>query len=241
MPASATACGAIGPNDDVSRSPSQLNGGCGGRHLSAPTGARAYGTPENDQRSPRQTPRTRPPGTVTTPSMEAPYEVFPSRSTTTECASLPLGSVFMHVRARRRAAPPPVMKDEGLLFQGVISALSEHWTPTSTRYFRVRRARRVTTRAGNLLRLRGRRRWHVDADNDCRTGPQSIADQCIESAGERDRRATEPGRAGDIGTRQPLRHGDTKFADRAGRAADDQRHDRSNQGRGGRRSQTSDQ
>ena len=41
MPAAATLCGAIGPNEDASRTPVQGSGGCGGRHRRSPAGDRA--------------------------------------------------------------------------------------------------------------------------------------------------------------------------------------------------------
>ncbi len=60
IPGTAAAWGAIAPNVDASLIVSHGSGGSGGRQRSGPTGARAYGTPENDHRSPRHTPRNRP-------------------------------------------------------------------------------------------------------------------------------------------------------------------------------------
>ena len=50
----------MAPNVDASLTVSHGSAGSGGRHRSGPTGERAYGTPENDHRSPRHTPRNRP-------------------------------------------------------------------------------------------------------------------------------------------------------------------------------------
>ena len=60
MPGTAADCGAIGPNVDASRTSLHDSASNGGRHRNAPIGARAYGIPENDQRSPRQTPLSLP-------------------------------------------------------------------------------------------------------------------------------------------------------------------------------------
>ena len=60
MPGTEADCGAIGPKVDASRTSSQASASNGGRHRNAPTGARPYGIPENDHRSPRQTPLSLP-------------------------------------------------------------------------------------------------------------------------------------------------------------------------------------
>jgi hypothetical protein len=49
MPGTAADCGAIGPNVDASLISLHASGSNGGRHRSAPIGARPYGIPENDQ------------------------------------------------------------------------------------------------------------------------------------------------------------------------------------------------
>src|SRR5271170_7853799 len=56
MPGTAADCGAIGPKVDASRISLHPSASNGGRQRKAPTGARPYGIPENDQWSPRQTP-----------------------------------------------------------------------------------------------------------------------------------------------------------------------------------------
>src|SRR5271155_569488 len=48
-PGTAADCGAIGPKVDASRTSLQVSASNGGRHRNAPTGARPYGIPENDQ------------------------------------------------------------------------------------------------------------------------------------------------------------------------------------------------
>src|ERR1700679_2491779 len=60
IPGTAADCGAIGPKVDASRISLQASTSNGGRHRKAPTGARPYGMPENDQWSPRQTPLSLP-------------------------------------------------------------------------------------------------------------------------------------------------------------------------------------
>src|SRR5277367_4213263 len=55
-PGTAADCGAIGPKVDASRISLQFSAFNGGRHRNAPVGARPYGIPEKDHRSPRQTP-----------------------------------------------------------------------------------------------------------------------------------------------------------------------------------------
>ena len=158
---------------------------------------------------------------------------FAPRSTTTQCARRP-----MRVRAARTATKSQLMitafrlchEVERLLFYRVISALSEHWTPFSTRAACPWRARRFHPRVGGILRDRGRRRRYVDAHDASRAGSQPIADQCGEVTGERDRGHAEPGRAADVRPRRPLRHGRPEPPDRAERAADDQRLDHPDQG-----------
>src|SRR5580704_12929132 len=70
MPGTEADCGAIGPNVDASRISSQGSTSNGGRHRIAPTGARAYGIPDNVLRSPRQTPLSLPWVTDTTPCID---------------------------------------------------------------------------------------------------------------------------------------------------------------------------
>src|SRR5881394_3865711 len=53
-------CAATGPNSLASRTPDHAGAGRGGRNLSAPSGASAYGIPRQLATSPWRSPRTRP-------------------------------------------------------------------------------------------------------------------------------------------------------------------------------------
>ena len=168
----------------------------------------------------------------------APYEVFPvgvNHNLVWQCAN-------------RRAAQPcrnrephgvfPTVATKGLLFLCGISALSEHWTPTSTWAHRSRRACRHHSRGRRILRDRRRGCWIHDADDHSRTGPESIPDQRLEVASGIDRSQAEQGRTSDVGPRQSIRHGRPEPFERTERPADDQREDLPDTGTSGDRSQT---
>ena len=108
---------------------------------------------------------------------------FGPRSTTTQCAYGAMDRHRNEIATVLRSKQRMLREENGLLFYGVISALSEHWTRTGACIDCMRRAHDVASRVhGNG------RAWcgGYDAHNHSRAGAQSIADQRIEGASEPD-------------------------------------------------------
>src|ERR1700722_14238365 len=122
--------------------------------------------PENDHRSPLHAPRIRPPATVTTLCTEAPYEGFHVEVNHYRvCPVSVLPPPHGHPRHRGGLKTQRVVKVQGLLLQGVISELSEHWTPRSSRAAAPRGARRLRIRTRGALRHRSKRHRHIHTND----------------------------------------------------------------------------